>query len=243
MCRLLGVVFRKEFPMETLDELKILSEIGIVPGEPVRGHRDGWGIAAFREGVPFYAGRSISPAFADSAYKDAVDQVRNLDAPNILIAHVRAASSGGVAIENTHPFIVNGIVFAHNGTVRGLPSDKSGRQKGQTDSELLALLVADKMKEKGALSAAVESVVRENIDNRDFSAAIILASDGKTLVGYRDYSDPGRAGYYNLKIAKCADSVSLFQEIAVGCDGERSEVGKRQLVEVDSELRVKTEEI
>lgn len=243
MCRLLGVVFTKEFPSETLSELKILSEIGAVPGETRRGHRDGWGIASFRDGKPYYVGRSTNPAFSDRSYNEAAEKVRAISAPNILIAHVRAASAGRVSIENTHPFILDGLVFAHNGTIKGLAADKTGRQKGQTDSELVGLLIADRLKEKGSLASAMRSVVKEKIDGREFTGAILLASDGKTLVGYRDYSDPSRSAYYGLKMAKCEGSVSLLQEIAVGCDGERSEIGKRQLVVVDSDLRIATEQL
>jgi len=243
MCRLLGVVFLGGFPAETLSELKILSEIGTVPGEKRRGHRDGWGIATFKDGKPHYIGRSIKPAFSDPAYNKAMKAAKSLAPPNMLIAHVRAASSGGVTMENTHPFIVNGLIFAHNGTVRGLARDPAGRAKGETDSELVALLIADRMKETGSLRSAVKSVVKEEIDKRDFTAALFLVCDGRALVGYRDFSAPDRAGYYGLKMAKCEDSISLFQEIAVGCEGDRFDIGKRQLVSVSPDLAVATENI
>jgi len=234
MCRLLGVVFRGEFPTETLSELRILSGIGAVPGEKKRGHRDGWGIATFQAGKPHYVARSILPAFSDRSYNDAIDAVKEISTPNIVIAHVRAASSGGVSIENTHPFIVDGLVFAHNGTVKDLPLD--GRAEGKTDSELIALLVADRLREKGSLPSALKSVIREEIDQREFTAVVFLVSDGKSLVGYRDYSDPELGAYYDLKMAKCEDSIVLFQEIAIGCEGERWGIGKRELVSVTSDL-------
>lgn len=243
MCRLLGVVFRGKFPAEALSELKILSEIGRVPGEERRGHRDGWGVAAFRDGKPYYLGRSTRPAFSDREYNAVVDLAESIPSPNILIAHVRAASLGGVSLENTHPFIVNGLVFAHNGTVTGLPVDPGGRAKGDTDSERLALLVADRVREKGSLTSAVKSVVKEEVDTRSFTAAVILASDGRTLVGYRDFSAPDRSKYYALKVARCGHSVVLYQEIAVGCTGEHSSVGKRELVTVTADLDVSTERL
>jgi len=37
MCRMVGVVFRREFPMEILDDLCRLSEVGIIPGEEEKG--------------------------------------------------------------------------------------------------------------------------------------------------------------------------------------------------------------
>src|SRR4030042_774146 len=120
MCRLLGVVYRGGFPAETLSELRVLSEIGAIPGEEKRGNRDGWGIATFQAGRPYYVARSVAPAFSDRSYDDAIDAVKKVSTPNIVIAHVRAASSGGVALETTHPFIVDGLIFAHNGTVNGL---------------------------------------------------------------------------------------------------------------------------
>ncbi len=241
MCRLLGVVFRGRFPIDTLCELKILSEIGRVPGEERRGHRDGWGIASFRESGPYYLGRSARPAFSDQRYNASIEAADHIAPPNILIAHVRAASTGSVSIDNSHPFIFGGLVFAHNGTVKDLPEDGRGRQRGGTDSERLAILLADRMEEKKALPSALKSVVKEEIDKRDFTAAIIVASDGKSLVGYRDFSNPELSGYYSLRIAKCEDSVSLFQEIAVGCEGERTDLGKRQLVEVTRDLKIRTE--
>ncbi len=232
MCRLLGVVFRKDFPKETLSELKILSEIGQIPGEELRGHRDGWGIASFQDGRPFYLGRSTRPAFSDASYNRAVEAVGRIRTPNVLIAHVRAASSGGVSLENTHPFIVDGMVFAHNGTVTGLTPDSLGKAKGQTDSELIALLVADRAKEKGSLASGLRSVIKEEIDSRPFTAAVVLASDGRTLVGYRDFSAADREKYYSLRVAVCEHSVAMFQEIAVGCDGDRMDVEKREMISI-----------
>jgi glutamine amidotransferase len=35
-------------------------------------------------------------------------------------AHVRYASTGGLRMKNTHPFLQDGRLFAHNGVVTGL---------------------------------------------------------------------------------------------------------------------------
>ena len=238
MCRMLGVVFRGDFPADVLGSLKALSKIGRVPGRESPGHIDGWGIATFNNGSPVYLGRSTRPAFVDTDYDYATDAATRIGPPNILIGHVRAASQGSVAVENTHPFVVDNLVFAHNGTVKGLSKDNRGRAVGQTDSELVAILLADRMREKKSLVAAMKSVITENIDNLESTASILLASDGKTLVGFRDYSDPGLAWYYSLKVAECADSVVVFQEIEVGCEGESSEVRKRELIAANLELEV-----
>ena len=36
------------------------------------------------------------------------------------VAHVRYASTGAHTLENTHPFLQDGRLFAHNGMVQGL---------------------------------------------------------------------------------------------------------------------------
>jgi hypothetical protein len=69
----------------------------------------------------------------------------------------------------------------------------------------------------------------------------MIACDGRTLVGYRDFSAEDKAAYYALKLAKCPHSVALFQEIAVACEGEHSEIAKRELVTVTADLKVTTE--
>jgi predicted glutamine amidotransferase len=67
-------------------------------------------------------------------------------------AHVRYASTGGLRVENTHPFLQDGRLFAHNGVVTGLDllSDKLAEElggpivdlvAGDTDSERVFALV------------------------------------------------------------------------------------------------------
>ena len=104
-------------------------------------HSHGWGVATFNDDGPeiqrqawaAYHGEHFARAAA-KAYSRRV------------IAHVRRATVGGAAIENTHPFTDGHWVFAHNGTVpnfdeiRPILLDRMSathRQaiKGQTDSE------------------------------------------------------------------------------------------------------------
>jgi glutamine amidotransferase len=64
----------------------------------------------------------------------------------LALAHVRQASVGAAAIENTHPFVNSRWVFAHNGTLQGfaerkqrltdaIPEDLRRQISGATDSE------------------------------------------------------------------------------------------------------------
>ena len=54
---------------------------------------------------------------------------------NSFIAHFRIKSVGEVKPENTHPFVMDKVTFAHNGTICGItPAD------GKTDSETFGLM-------------------------------------------------------------------------------------------------------
>lgn len=241
MCRVLGVVFTKEFPLGTLNDLRHVSEVGIVPGEPERGHNDGWGIVSFASGSPRYIGRSPRPMRMDPSFDAAITDVRKLDSPNILIAHARAASKGGPKMENTHPFIVGEIVLAHNGTVQDLRPPLGAIPKGESDSEILALLVSDRLRALTDLRAAIKSVIVEEILHRSFSAAVMLVSNGKTLYGYRDYGDPSKSDYYDLKIARCDDYVAIYQETLMEYPGDITQVQMGELVSVSEDLTVERE--
>ena len=236
MCRMLGVVFQVDFPFFALNDLRELSEKGEIPGDAERGHRDGWGIVSFQNRSPLYVGRSERPAFMDPSYDSALEGIRKLETPNILIAHARAASQGGAKLANTHPFIAGPIVLGHNGTLYDFEPKTSAKSKGETDSEKLALLLADRMDEKRDLGSALKSLIREDIASHDFSAAILLVSDGTRLYGYRDFAKEDKANYYNLKVAKSKSFVAMFQETITGYEGDVSQVKKGELVSIDLDL-------
>jgi predicted glutamine amidotransferase len=75
-------------------------------------HPHGWGIGWYEAG-DVCVRRGIMPAHADDAFVAAAREARS----EIVLAHVRDASVGGVAEENTHPFVYGPWLFAHNGTV------------------------------------------------------------------------------------------------------------------------------
>ena len=100
-------------------------------------HADGWGIA-------FFEGRGCR-LFIDS--KSAVESpiaelVRNYPIRSMsVIAHIRKATKGSVALENTHPFVRElwgrYWIFAHNGTLESFAPQLQGQYRpvGDTDSE------------------------------------------------------------------------------------------------------------
>lgn len=111
--------------------------------EQSHANPDGFGLATLSSAAEFEL--VIRPALAaeDDAF---AHQARSVRAAQFL-AHVRYADTGRVSLANTHPFIADGRVFAHNGVLGDL--DEIDRQlgqdrdlvAGQTDSERLFALL------------------------------------------------------------------------------------------------------
>jgi glutamine amidotransferase len=75
-------------------------------------HPHGWGIGWY-DAAGVQVRRGVMPAHADAEFLAAAREARS----EIVLAHVRDASIGAVAAENTHPFVHGRWLFAHNGTV------------------------------------------------------------------------------------------------------------------------------
>ena len=241
MCRMLGVVFKGVFPILSLADLRDVSKTGKIPDEERLGHRDGWGIAAFRNGSPYYVERSAGWAAQDPAFDLAMKDIKKVDKPNILIAHVRALSKGVASIPNTHPFIMDGLVLGHNGTLESFRPQTRHKPVGETDSEQLVAKLADRVETTRNIRSAVRSLIKEDVGDHEFSALILLISDGRRLYGYRDYGTGKSPEYYDLRIARSADSVILFQETRMNYDCELPRIRKGELVVVDLDLNIERE--
>ncbi len=100
-------------------------------------HHDGWGIAFF-EGVGVRLFVDHEPAVASPVA--ALIKSYPIKSKNV-IAHIRKATQGEVALENCHPFVRElwgrYWVFAHNGDVPAFQPELDGpyRPVGNTDSE------------------------------------------------------------------------------------------------------------
>ena len=100
-------------------------------------HRDGWGIAFF-EGPGYRVFLDVEPS-AESAVAELVRHYP-IHSKNV-IAHIRKATQGRVALENTHPFQRElwgrYWLFAHNGNLKDFTPAQDGGfvPVGDTDSE------------------------------------------------------------------------------------------------------------
>ena len=100
----------------------------------------GWGIAWLdKEGWHIYKGPQ--PLYLSDKARGLVEKrVRG----RIIVSHIRLASVGNESLENTHPWLYRGWVFAHNGTIRNrralleLVDKKYHDFEGNTDSEAVS---------------------------------------------------------------------------------------------------------
>lgn len=147
-------------------------------------HDSGWGVAAYpdvdRE-API-SERFASAAFSDGRF-DAATELRG----RIFNAHVRRATLGGLADENTHPFEFGPYSFSHNGTIlgpRALLRPHMSTPSGQTDSECFFLRILDDF-DPGDPVRSLRSTVAAVVAGHVFSGLNFVFSDGCKLYAYR----------------------------------------------------------
>ena len=99
------------------------------------------------------------------------------------LAHVRYATTGNLDVVNTHPFLQDGRLFAHNGVVEGLDQlderltslGALGLVQGQTDSErVFALITACIRSRDGDVSAGLVDAVGWVADNLPLYSVNVL---------------------------------------------------------------------
>lgn len=160
MCRLFGLhAGRESVPatfwlLDAPDSLEFQSH----------ANPDGAGIGAFGpDGVPTLTKQPIA-AWQDSAFATAAHDLRG----TTFLAHVRYASTGALTVPNTHPFLLQDRLFAHNGVVFGLDLLEARLAelrvadlvRGQTDSErVFALITAEIGRHGGDIQAGLIAAV------------------------------------------------------------------------------------
>jgi predicted glutamine amidotransferase len=169
-------------------------------------HPHGWGIAWYEGRVPAVR-RGVMAAHADADFVRAAHRARS----HLVLAHVRDASVGRVALANTHPFVAGRWVFAHNGTVARYARSADVRQaieagiaprirrrlSGDTDSERCFLLFLTRVGARlgrrrptlegvrDALADTVEAVAALADRGEARSTLNFLVSDGRLLAACR----------------------------------------------------------
>lgn len=163
---------------------------------------DGFGIGWYGDRPEPGVYREVMPAWSDDNLLALSGTLRS----RLFLAHVRAATAGGIARSNCHPFRHGRWLFIHNGQIGGYPRLRRtlesrlddalyAERRGATDSELLFLLALQHMRGGAAPHEAMLAVLdetqalmrREKIDAPlRFAAAL---ADGERLHAFRIASD------------------------------------------------------
>lgn len=129
------------------------------------GHNpDGAGIGCFAGDGSAVVDKQPLAAWQDPEFFSAARDLTG----TTFVAHVRYASTGGHTLANTHPFLADERLFAHNGVVLGLDRldrrlDELGGSQlihGQTDSErMFALITAEIRRRDGDVTAGLVAAI------------------------------------------------------------------------------------
>ncbi|HKR99257.1 MAG TPA: class II glutamine amidotransferase, partial [Candidatus Dormibacteraeota bacterium] len=127
MCRLFGL----HAGAEDVDATFWLLDAPFSISELSHRNPDGYGLATFTAAGEMSVVKRPARAAEDEEF------ARHARATHaeVHLAHVRYADTGPVTLPNTHPFMLDGRVFAHNGVVGDL--DELDRRLG-TDRSLVA---------------------------------------------------------------------------------------------------------
>lgn len=162
-------------------------------------HGHGWGVAEHPDGVPLVEKQAWA-AYHGERFKKTAARVY----ARTVVAHVRRATVGPPALENTHPFVHGVWLFAHNGTVpnfdrlrdrliEALDPLHRNEIRGTTDSEhVFRYLLTLWERNPGAplletLHKGLEQIVAwcREIDREARVSLNVLWTDGDRMVGSR----------------------------------------------------------
>jgi predicted glutamine amidotransferase len=179
MCRVFGCVASE--PVSVRNELLEAQNPMIRQSEE---HDSGWGMAVYEraDGAEPSMVRFPHAAHADGDFRRAT-HMRG----RIFNVHVRRATMGGLAMENTHPFCLGSNSFAHNGTVLNfsrLLEPGVAPPAGQTDSEHVFNLLMRDFDQADAIGS-LRRTMTTIVDCGPFSGLNFLFADGERLYAYR----------------------------------------------------------
>ena len=227
--------------------------------EQSRRNPDGTGIGVFEaDGDPVVRKEPIA-AWRDSDFATEAHE----ETGTTFVAHVRYASTGSLDVVNTHPFLQDGRVFAHNGVVEGLDvldarlgqlgvDDLVG---GQTDSERVFALITATIREHGGdVAAGIVDAIGWLAETVPVYAVNLLLSTATDLWALR-YPEPNElylldrrdVGDQRLRLSSrriSAHSEHLTSQPTVvfasePMDDERWQlIESGELVHVDADLRI-----
>ena len=158
MCRLFGMNGGRERIRATFWLLEAPDSLA----QQSRRDPDGTGLGYFDEdGQPVVLKQPLA-AYEDQKFAQEAKEV----SARTFIAHVRYASGSPVTIRNTHPFVLDGRLFAHNGVIGNVPAlerelgPAMGMVGGETDSERYFALITREIARTNDIGEGIVSAAR-----------------------------------------------------------------------------------
>ncbi|VAZ62242.1 Gamma-glutamyl-hercynylcysteine sulfoxide hydrolase [Mycobacterium kansasii] len=258
MCRLFGLHAGNEVATATFWLLDAPDSLA----RQSRRNPDGTGVGVFDEHGRPQLHKEPMAAWHDTAF---ATEARELSGTTFL-AHVRYATTGSRDVRNTHPFLQDGRMFAHNGVVEGLDVI-DGRLRelgaadlvlGQTDSErVFALITATIRAHGGDQSAGLVDALQWLAANVPIYAVNVLLSTATDMWALRypdshelyllDRRDPSLCGpEFHLRSNRirawsahlCTRPSVVFATEPMDEDPRWSLLGPGELVHVDAALQL-----
>ena len=155
-----------------------------------RRNPDGTGLGVFDEHGRPQVHKEPMAAWEDAAFATEAHELSG----TTFLAHVRYATTGSHAVVNTHPFLQDGRMFAHNGVVEGLDViderlrevGADGLVLGQTDSErVFALITASIRAHEGDVRAGLLEAMSWLTANVPIYAVNVLLSTATDMWALR----------------------------------------------------------
>lgn len=182
MCRLFGLIANKsvdiKFSMlEAYNSFKTQS----------KKNPDGWGIGYFEKNRPVVK-KSGQEAFYSEEFNELSKEIRS----DIVIAHVRYSTNDDSpnSSKNSHPFLYNSWIFAHNGTINKKRIIQLLREpynenftSDKIDSEIYFRFIMQNIDSSNNIKEAIKKTIYEI--NKDATGANFLMTDGNILYACR----------------------------------------------------------
>lgn len=190
MCRLFGlhagrsVVTATFWLLDARDNLSAQS----------KRNPDGTGLGVFTGDGTAVVSKQPVAAWQDSAFAFEAHEMTG----TTFVAHVRYASNGALEVRNTHPFLQDDRIFAHNGVVGELDAldarlaqlHATGLVLGQTDSErVFALITASIRAAEGDVETGLLDALGWLARNVEIYAVNLLLSTATDMWALR-YPEP-----------------------------------------------------
>ncbi|MGZ4526211.1 MAG: class II glutamine amidotransferase [Mycobacterium sp.] len=259
MCRLFGLHAGTDVCTATFWLLDAPDSLA----EQSRRNPDGTGLGVFDEHGRPQLHKQPMEAWHDAAFATEAHEMTG----TTFIAHVRYATTGSLDVRNTHPFLQDGRIFAHNGVLEGLDVlderlrevGTDGLVLGDTDSErVFALVTASIRALDGDVTAGLADAMKWLAANVPIYAVNVLLSTATDMWALRypethelyvlDRSDgaPTQAPEFDMRTKRIhARSEHLCTRASVVFATERMDDDPRwrllepgELVHVDATLRV-----